>query len=194
MTQTTPTRDEAVREPAALAAFLRISSQRRDIPESVRQQIIEAADLLSAPAPASGRVDAVGVCGISADTESKRVLKLHFKHEVTDADRKTIIDAFNTLNRERRSALSPAATPVSEAGGDVLAGWCQPNGITKQAEYDIDRAIGGTYELPDGRSFWLDHVAVKEIMRRAVPVIAAECERHRLIGGRTTKPEKKRGC
>ncbi len=106
-----------MREPAALAAFLRISSQRRDIPESVRQQIIEAADLLSAPAPASGGVGAVGVCGISADTESKRVLKLHFKHEVTDADRKTIIDAFNTLNRERRSALSTAATPVSEAGG-----------------------------------------------------------------------------
>lgn len=119
----------------------------------------------------------------------------HF-HGVPDPDQ-IIAHVEHVANERARlllASLSPAATPVSEAGGDVLAGWCQPNGITKQAEYDIDRAIGGTYELPDGRSFWLDHVTVKEIMRRAVPFIAAECERHRLIGGRTAKPVKQGGC
>lgn len=81
----------------------------------------------------------------------------------------------------------------SEPAREAVA-WCQPNGITKQAEYDINQAIGGSYELPDGRSFWLDHVVVKEIMRRAIPYIAAECERHRLIGGREAQPAKQGGC
>ncbi|WP_336810895.1 hypothetical protein [Bosea sp. MMO-172] len=53
-----------------------------------------------------------GICGISADTENKRVLKLHFRHEVTDADRKAIVDAFNALNRERSALAKPASEPA----------------------------------------------------------------------------------
>ncbi len=50
----------AMREPTVLAAYLRISAQRRDVPDGVRQQIIEAAaHLAAAPDPAS--VDAVAV-------------------------------------------------------------------------------------------------------------------------------------
>lgn len=41
----------------------------------------------------------------------------------------------------------------------------------------LEMAIGGSYELPDGRSFWLEVVAVREIMGRVGPVIEAECER-----------------
>lgn len=37
----------------------------------------------------------------------------------------------------------------------------------------IDQAIGGSYQLEDGRSFWLDTVAVREILNRAMPVIEA---------------------
>ena len=36
-----------------------------------------------------------GFKAISADIESKRVLKLHFDHEVTDADREALVAAIN---------------------------------------------------------------------------------------------------
>lgn len=47
----------------------------------------------------------------------------------------------------------------------------------KTLDEALEIAIGGSYELPDGRSFWLDRVAVREIMGRVGPVIEAECER-----------------
>lgn len=37
----------------------------------------------------------------------------------------------------------------------------------------IDQALGGAYELSDGRSFWIDHLAAKEIVRRVLPVMTA---------------------
>lgn len=67
--------------------------------------------------------------------------------------------------------------------------WMGEFGITKQALHDIDAAIGGKYELGDGRQFWIDGATVREIMRRITPFIGAEIERHRLM----TEPNQPRG-
>jgi len=54
----------------------------------------------------------------------------------------------------------------------------EPCGLTKQGLVDIEGSIGGVYDLPDRQGFWMDTAVVREIMRRAVPVITAEIERH----------------
>jgi hypothetical protein len=43
----------------------------------------------------------VGFVALSADTESKRVLKIHFDHDVTVTDRAALVDAINSQRRER---------------------------------------------------------------------------------------------
>lgn len=35
----------------------------------------------------------------------------------------------------------------------------------------IETAIGGAYEMPDGRSFWVDAVVAREITRRVVAAL-----------------------
>lgn len=69
--------------------------------------------LASAPAPASGRVDAVAAereaCAVLVDTMARYATKRSLMddlHKVSDAIRS-------------RASLSPAATPVSEAGGEI---------------------------------------------------------------------------
>jgi hypothetical protein len=58
------------------------------------------------------------------------------------------------------------------------------------AEYDrerapelaIEQAVGGAYQLPDGRKFWVDTAAAREIARRVTALLsaqAAEIERIR---------------
>lgn len=61
--------------------------------------------------------------------------------------------------------------------------------LTKQASMDLQAAIGGSYIMIDGRSFWIDHATVREIMNRITPFILAECERHRLRGEHLHKPK-----
>jgi hypothetical protein len=65
-----------------------------------------------------------GMIGISADIESKRVLKLHFNHEVTDQDRANIVAAHNAaiacetaerLLAEARAALRESLTALEAA-------------------------------------------------------------------------------
>lgn len=56
--------------------------------------------------------------------------------------------------------------------------------ISKQCDMDLQAAIGGVYVLQDGRTFWVDHVVVSEIMNRVRPIIGAECERKYLAGTR----------
>jgi hypothetical protein len=56
--------------------------------------------------------------------------------------------------------------------------------ISKQCEYDLDQAIGGSYELLDGRKFWMDKVVVWEVLRRIRPIVQAELERKYLDGKR----------
>lgn len=43
-----------------------------------------------------------GFKALSADIESKRVLKIHFDHEVTDADRAALVDAINSWIEVKR--------------------------------------------------------------------------------------------
>lgn len=59
-----------------------------------------------------------------------------------------------------------------------------PTELSKQCEYDMDAAVGGAYVMDDGRTFWVDHATVREIMRRLRPIIGAECERKYLEGTR----------
>ena len=61
--------------------------------------------------------------------------------------------------------------------------------LSKQAMIDMECAIGGAYEMTDGRSFWIDAATVREIMKRITPVVLAECERHRLRGEHLHKPK-----
>ncbi len=61
--------------------------------------------------------------------------------------------------------------------------------LSKQAHVDLQVAIGGSYIMTDGRSFWIDAAIVREIMKRTTPVILAECERHRHAGERLNKPK-----
>ena len=61
--------------------------------------------------------------------------------------------------------------------------------LTKQALIDLQTAIGGSYVMSDGRSFWIDHATVREIMNRITPIILAECEHHRLRGEHLHKPK-----
>jgi len=42
-----------------------------------------------------------GVKAFSADIESKRTLKVHFDHDVTEADRQALVDAINCQRRAR---------------------------------------------------------------------------------------------
>lgn len=104
--QTTPTRDEAVRGAAELFDELRCRMLTCDIPQG--EHPIHTFDrcvtamLASAPAPASGRVDAV-------------ILRIR---EMWDEDECPSLDRVDPLLDELRASLSPAATPVSEAGGE----------------------------------------------------------------------------
>lgn len=59
-----------------------------------------------------------------------------------------------------------------------------PVQISKQCDMDLQAAIGGVYDLTDGRTFWVDHVVVREIMNRVRPILGAEAERHYLSGTR----------
>lgn len=45
--------------------------------------------------------------------------------------------------------------------------------LSKQAHVDLQVAIGGSYIMDDGRSFWIDAATVREIMKRITPVILA---------------------
>lgn len=63
------------------------------------------------PAAAGDRSLAEGLVAMSADVENARVLKLHFDHEVTAADRAVIVEALNA----RRKALR---TPEPNSGGE----------------------------------------------------------------------------
>lgn len=55
------------------------------------------------------------------------------------------------------------------------------HGVTKQCGCDLEMAIGGAYELPDGRKFWIDVASVREILNRIIPVVGAEVERQKFI-------------
>lgn len=44
-------------------------------------------------------------------------------------------------------------------------------------ERKIEVAVGGAYEMPDGRSFWVDRLVAEEIARRAARVVADEITR-----------------
>lgn len=61
--------------------------------------------------------------------------------------------------------------------------------LSKQASLDMQAAIGGSYVMDDGRSFWVDTATVREIMKRVTPIVLAECERHRLRGEHLHKPK-----
>lgn len=52
----------------------------------------------------------------------------------------------------------------------------------------IETAIGGSYELPDGRNFWIDAVAAREITRRVVAALS-ECN---ICGGHVDLSEAKK--
>jgi hypothetical protein len=56
--------------------------------------------------------------------------------------------------------------------------------VTKQCEMDLNAALGGVYVMEDGRTFWVDHATVREMLRRILPVVGAEAERHYLNGTR----------
>jgi hypothetical protein len=50
---------------------------------------------------------------------------------------------------------------------------------------NLDGAIGGTYQLPDGREFWMDAAAVRAILGRIEPVMLSWLEAQ----GRVTSTE-----
>lgn len=43
-------------------------------------------------------------------------------------------------------------------------------GVTDQ---ELEIAVGGSYELPDGRKFWVDRPAALEIVRRVRAALSA---------------------
>ena len=45
--------------------------------------------------------------------------------------------------------------------------------LEKQLETVIEAAVGGTYKMPDGRSFWIDAPVAREITRRVSSALAA---------------------
>lgn len=59
-----------------------------------------------------------------------------------------------------------------------------PNQLSKQCDMDMQSVIGGAYVMEDGRTFWVDHATVREIMRRLRPIVSAEAERQYLNGTR----------
>ncbi|WP_430256488.1 hypothetical protein [Neorhizobium sp. DAR64872/K0K18] len=67
--------------------------------------------------------------------------------------------------------------------------YCETHGVSKQTSMDLQQAIGGTFQLPDGRSFWVDAVTVREIMSRIVPVIGAALETSGRVARNSTPPE-----
>ena len=85
----------------------------------------------------------------------------------------------DVMKTEGLTASSHGLSPALRAQEKPF--WVGEFGITKQALHDIDSAIGGKYELADGRKFWIDGATVREIMRRITPFIGAEIERHRLM-------------
>ena len=70
----------------------------------------------------------------------------------------------------RALASAPDASVVPIAAGDLLAL------LDATEPHRIKAAIGGAYSLPDGRQFWLDAVAVSEILRRLTDMQEA-CKR-----------------
>ena len=136
MTQTTPTRDEAVLSAAEI---------ERIIDTYVRAQIKFSTDLTtvtilgkgtaassianrlaSAPAPASGRVDAVARESMDLDEIKQRILGTlddyqELGPEEGESWQSWYCAAFDLASEKIAkllASLSPAATPVSEAGGE----------------------------------------------------------------------------
>lgn len=75
-------------------------------------------------------------------------------------------------HKQAQDALSPApSAPDSAAGEDVQltkggAQWCTNLTTT------IEKAVGGAYEFPDSRQFWIDGPVAREITRRVCAAIA----------------------
>jgi len=110
---------------------------------TLKGKLKKAEDALAATpsAPVSG-VNSTGIKAMSADVESRRVLKLHFDHEVTDRDRQNVIDAINALTREKRAAPSQpdAIRQAVEAEREACAAWHdeQARLFDREAELRID--------------------------------------------------------
>lgn len=45
--------------------------------------------------------------------------------------------------------------------------------FTPELQRDLDGAIGGAYGLPDGREFWMDTAAVRQVIALIRPIIEA---------------------
>ena len=45
--------------------------------------------------------------------------------------------------------------------------------MIKITDIEIEKAIGGSYELSDGRKFWIDRLAALEIVRRVRAALEA---------------------
>ena len=43
--------------------------------------------------------------------------------------------------------------------------------MTSELKQKLDAALGGEYSLSDGRVFWMDGLAVREILRRVISVL-----------------------
>ena len=126
MTDPTPTRDEApdvLAKPITAAAsdmceIARIAGEWRNGPKQSLTAIREIrAVLASAPAPASGGVDAVWK---ALDT-ANHVFHFDLRHMIEWGDdyNQAVKDASDRVAAALAS-LSPAATPVSEAGGETV--------------------------------------------------------------------------
>lgn len=132
--QTTPTRDEApdvlAKQVTAAASDMceiaRIAGEWRNGPKQSLTAIREIRAVLDpTPAPASGEVDAVKaegfVDGYEAALRDVQVFRIKVAEpfDSTFATHKGFVTDMLKVNAGRlRASLSPAATPVSEAGGE----------------------------------------------------------------------------
>lgn len=176
MTQTTPTRDEAfdvlAKQITAAASDMceiaRIAGEWRNGPKQSLTAIREIrAVLASAPAPASG-----GVAAIAKIIDPEGFKLLAEGNNLTTGQAANYRDAYGKAHLILAS-LSPAATPVSEADGDVLA----------DSRLDMAWADGAKAAMNAMADFLPDAPAVREMDR-----IIAQRQADAIAGRALAKP------
>lgn len=151
--QTTPTRDEAVPAGWKLVpveptdAMTQAAMSALDTPFYADLETAYRAMLASAPAPASGRVDAVAV------TDWLAVARAAGQHGIRYRTNRSLEAFLSGI----RSALSPAATPASEAGpvawmddGSTRAGShdTEFRVVTAKTKADMPKSMAEAYTTP----------------------------------------------
>jgi hypothetical protein len=104
------------------------------------------------------RCGLMGFNAISGDVESRRSLKLHFDHDVTDDDRRELVEAINAYNAAK---INPVDKRMTEIIATLARMDTPTDGITDQDQADEIMA-----DLDDER-LCSDASALYELIRAA---------------------------